>query len=30
LYPNFSPDWRLFTGFDKKTKKIGLYEYLGR
>lgn len=30
VFPNFSPNWRLVTWYDKKTKTMGLYEYLGK
>lgn len=30
IFPRFSPDWKLVTLYDKKTKKIGLYEYQGK
>lgn len=26
IFPRFSPNWKQFTLYDKKTKKIGLYE----
>jgi WD40 repeat protein len=30
VFPYFSPDWKLVTLFDKKTKTMGLYEYNGK
>ncbi len=30
LFSNFSPDWRLVTWYDNKTKTMGLYEYSGK